>query len=365
MVGDNIMFNSIKNIFTDAYTQTDDSSPIYLSKNFGESFDTVVETVVEPKKEISMDDIIRQIHMDFHESQDELNKLAQELKSEETTMQKELEEAKILRELGFHKTKNVKTSSEEEKRLDEIKKENAKKLLLKEAIDYFTQKYPCNRFITVEKVYEICEKYGLVLGKNSDYKGEVPSKNLQHILNFKLDSEIDALYVCGLRLYYCSSDKGIQINVGFSFGYITILIDNSIYNGNIIETFKKFQEIKDIECGSKKDLENISEFLQMLFCRNENIEGVTYTKHIFGNSSDSSSYQHLYSITKANLEMVAPVTDFDMSNKRVVGHQLTDIPAKDPIVLQPVCYKNEKYYLIVTAWGLEASDESVLNPVMN
>ena len=63
--------------------------------------------------------------------------------------------------------------------------------------------------------------------------------------------------------------------------------------------------------------------------------------------------------------MVAPVTDFDMFNREVVGHQITDIPAKDPIVLQPVQYKGNKYYLIVTAWGLEASDESVLNPVMN
>jgi len=35
------------------------------------------------------------------------------------------------------------------------------------------------------------------------------------------------------------------------------------------------------------------------------------------------------------------------------------------VVLKPVVYNKQKYYLIVTAWGLEASDELVVNQKMN
>lgn len=37
------------------------------------------------------------------------------------------------------------------------------------------------------------------------------------------------------------------------------------------------------------------------------------------------------------------------------------IEIPDPVVLKPVIYNSQKYYLIVTAWGLEAGDEIVVN----
>jgi hypothetical protein len=42
-------------------------------------------------------------------------------------------------------------------------------------------------------------------------------------------------------------------------------------------------------------------------------------------------------------------------------------PKEDPIVLYPVHHNNNgsKYYLIVTAWGDEASDSLVVNHKMN
>jgi hypothetical protein len=48
------------------------------------------------------------------------------------------------------------------------------------------------------------------------------------------------------------------------------------------------------------------------------------------------------------------------------GTQIVDkVEIPDPIVLKPVCYKKRKYFLIVTAWGLEAADELVVNPNHN
>ena len=45
--------------------------------------------------------------------------------------------------------------------------------------------------------------------------------------------------------------------------------------------------------------------------------------------------------------------------------KLSKIEIPDPVVLQPVNFKGEKYYLIVTAWGDEASDELVVNETLN
>lgn len=59
-----------------------------------------------------------------------------------------------------------------------------------------------------------------------------------------------------------------------------------------------------------------------------------------------------------NLKIIAPPSKLKMKGKKVKGHCLIQ---KDPIVLQPV----KDGYLIVTAWGFEANDDSIKNPKMN
>ena len=63
-----------------------------------------------------------------------------------------------------------------------------------------------------------------------------------------------------------------------------------------------------------------------------------------------------------SLNIVAPTKDFNMTNMKVVNHQLVD---EDPIVLKPVAFKGIQHFLIVAAWGLEATDELVINPINN
>lgn len=71
-------------------------------------------------------------------------------------------------------------------------------------------------------------------------------------------------------------------------------------------------------------------------------------------------------INPAPLEICAPASDFDMNRMEVKGRRLVDkIEVPDPVVLQPVMYNNVKHYLIVTAWGIEAEDELVVNQKMN
>ena len=68
---------------------------------------------------------------------------------------------------------------------------------------------------------------------------------------------------------------------------------------------------------------------------------------------------------KCPLEIAAPLKDFNMTNAEVKGFKISKIEIPDPIVLKPVIFNNQKHYLIVTAWGLEASDELVVNQKFN
>jgi hypothetical protein len=65
------------------------------------------------------------------------------------------------------------------------------------------------------------------------------------------------------------------------------------------------------------------------------------------------------------LEIAAPASDFDTTGMELKNFKLSPIEFPDPIVLQPVFFEGSKHYLIVTAWGLEASDEMVVNEKMN
>lgn len=66
----------------------------------------------------------------------------------------------------------------------------------------------------------------------------------------------------------------------------------------------------------------------------------------------------------AELEIAAPKKDFNTEGMRIEGNKLVR-EIKDPVVLQPVMFKNVKHYLVVTAWGLEAEDTLVFNEKMN
>ncbi len=66
------------------------------------------------------------------------------------------------------------------------------------------------------------------------------------------------------------------------------------------------------------------------------------------------------SISVEPMKICAPLKDMEVGSKqKVVGYKIQNIP--DPVVLQPV----RAGYIIVCAWGDEASDEIVVNEKMN
>jgi hypothetical protein len=245
--------------------------------------------------------VIQEIHDTFYSEVDRLLAEAKCMRPVETDKQELIEKKNRLQALGFTATPEVQEAKKEQERLQEIRRENKAKQEMSDVVQYFSFKYPFYKFITEESVVKICQKYNLIYADVSRYTGTVPDKNLTQIEKFRIQED-DECYIEKSR---------------FS--------RNNSYMSR--ETY----------------LSNIN------FAREQSRHGY----------SSSSNYH------KAPLEICAPLKDFNTEGMELKNFKLSKIEIPDPIVLKPVFYKNKKHYLIVTAWGLEASDEAVLNPVHN
>lgn len=174
-------------------------------------------------------------------------------------------------------------------------------------VKYYKKQYPHHKFITQEQVKAICHKYNLVCGDVSRFIGFVPEKNLNDLENFKLKKD---------ELENLKIDETYERN------------ENSIY-----KTYSVSKFIND----KYPDSQSV-------------IDAITSGKL----APMSGKY-----IINDGLKICAPVKDMDISGLELKeGYKLErKIEIPDPVVLQPV----EGGYLILTAWGDEASDPLVMN----
>jgi hypothetical protein len=253
-------------------------------------------------------EIIEEIHESFYSEVDKLLASAKIANSLETDKRDLIEKCRRLKELGFTSTKEVKEAEIEIARLNALEAENASKETLIEAINYFSFKYPNYKFITEDSVKKICAKYNLVYGAISRYTGTVPDKNLKHIEDFRVLEE-DECFLHGYRLG--------------------------------------------------------------LFRERDSLSIVSHEEYKKYTSRDSDELMRLHALyygeinMKAPLEIAAPIKDFNMEGHEVKGFKISKIEIPDPVVLKPIIFKGQKHYLIVTAWGIEAGDELVVNPIHN
>lgn len=250
---------------------------------------------------LSNSEIVKQIHDEFYSEVDELLRKAGIMHRTELNKNPGLEKAERLRKLGFKNNRLVKGLEMEEEFIEENKQENEEKKFLSDAIMYFSQKYPMYKFITIESINKICDKYGLCYSTVDNYIGDVPDENLKQIENFKIAKE---------DIGYTDDRTDVNYNHGISYSY------------------KKY---------AKK------------------------------------AYKWKRGYVKFPLVIVAPESDFDMRSGLERRGNALGRKIEDPIVLQPVVYESKEkdnygdykssrgYYLIVTAWGDEASDPLVVN----
>lgn len=77
-------------------------------------------------------------------------------------------------------------NAEEVKAFTKYKEKIQKQTDISEAIKYYKETYPLNKFIDEKSVNVICEKYGLVLSAVNNYIAEIPLKNQKEIVNFRV-----------------------------------------------------------------------------------------------------------------------------------------------------------------------------------
>jgi hypothetical protein len=277
-----------------------------LFKKKTENTDTVVDF-----KNKTTNELVAEIHETFNTEVDRLLEKAGILRPLPEIEEELLNKAERLSSLGFSNTIEIEKARTQTQNLNKVKRKNQSKNKLVESINYFSQKYPLYKFITEDSVKKICQKYNLIYGDVNRYIGDVPDKNLKEIENFKLDEKDE----CWVVTYN-------------HMGFGSMKQEKDFFNKE--------------ECQERQS---------------------NYNKNM-----DNSWGGHDYrcSFGKSSLEIVAPLKDFNTIGMEVENFKLNEkIEIPDPVVLHPVIYKQEKYYLIVTAWGEEAGDELVVNQNFN
>lgn len=298
-----------------------------FNKLFGKKEKVVTEVLVaEPKvSKRKYPKEVEAIHNEFFTAGDNILQ-------EATCLLKQLEEkdlakGKRLAALGFNKTREAVVAIETENKLATTKG-------IADLVMYYRINYPNNKFITEEQVKQICEKYGLVCGETSMYKGFVPENKLFLIEQFKLKKQ-DVPYA--------------------------IITDS--WHGDEVVGFLKEEDIIS-NYGKRCILGNTHFYVVSgTECRNEDVRNADKYRYLGEGLSgmyEQERYLKVTAATQLTMKICAPLKDMEIpSTHKVNGYKVQHIP--DPVVLQPV----NGGYLIVCAWGDEASDEIVVNQDMN
>ncbi|HEY9485715.1 MAG TPA: hypothetical protein VIQ04_03655 [Nitrososphaeraceae archaeon] len=171
-----------------------------------------------------------------------------------------------------------------------------------ELVIKYQQKYPQYKLIFLDQVIGICNKYDLVFGDVSLYKGDVPEKNINEISDFKVQDE---------DTYY------IRVS--------NYLIDRKDITSEIVR--------------SRGDY--ISKDIYIRMKNRENSHDIIQSVPFF---------------------ICAPEKDMVTEDYKRNGAFLVKKQIPDPIVLH---FISDDAFLIVSKWGLEGQDELLVNEKMN
>lgn len=122
-------------------------------------------------------ELVKQIHADIDAAQ---GLLVEEATKRLSTYTETYDEKYIgeMEKYGFH---NAEIVQEYNKRKRE--KENTERLL--KLVEYYREKYPFQKFLTMPQLDAICEKYNLIHAPVRNYLKTVPKKNLDEIAKAK------------------------------------------------------------------------------------------------------------------------------------------------------------------------------------
>lgn len=270
--------------------------------------------------------IIQEIHNSFDNAQDELLSQAKAI-IESCENNDHLSKAERLKAIGFTQTELVKSAEKQKQRLVESRSDA-------ELVEYYKQNYPFQKFLKESQLDEICEKYNLVYAPVSKYLKDVPEKNLRDIENATDLKEGDSVGIEKtyelINRYKTNKDRFDKFNLQMN-------------NGSPIYSEDKVKELTD------NYHPDITTAVWVATGRFNGIH-VDYKKT---------------TINKIGLFIAAPKSHFDTSGLTKKGKfgfmSVTVREVKDPIVFR-YCRGGIQ---VITKWGLEASDEMLVNEIEN
>lgn len=263
-------------------------------------------------RNLSTEDLIKKIHSDFSTSAD---KLVEEAKAIINSKTIDNDTVATLTKFGFKSTEKYVEAVKEQEKINDSQK-------IHDTVLWFAEKYPLNKFITHEKVIELCLKYNLAFGSVERYTGDIPKRCIRDIQRY-----FDNRY---------PMDNFVSI-YGISFKYTAKSKDE-------LPITQYFENLRFDVLPS-----NINRY-----DREAVINGIHVDKSLRENFLNNISEIHCKS--NSGLLICAPISK--MKAKDIVVKK--EIP--DPIVLAKA---GTEGYLIVTAWGEEASDPLVVHNLNN
>jgi len=286
-----------------------------------------LENVISPPKIAT----VEEIHAEFDSAEsrilDQCDTILAELQiPTETQIEKK---AKLMQDLGFVNSETVKQAEVLKERTREI--ENKINLTKQQAdlIRSFKVKYPLEKFITVEELERICNKYNLIHAPVKNYIKDIPEKNVLEMANCKKLEFKDKL----TNLYKLQSDSS-------SFHKFLNAIgkpDGIIEDGEDVVLLNKFS----------KERRN--------YTHNPwGITSDTWTYIIWKGIGkiDRYSFDNIERIDKSGLFIAAPSSHFNLDGldkKSQYGYfNVEKYEVKDPVVFE---YCKNDICRIVTKWG--------------
>lgn len=361
-----------------------------------------------------MNAVVEQIHSEFSEAEEILlQSVKKQLARAASTDKSRLNS---LAALGFSNFKELREISPEE-----IQKAEA----LKETVERYRALSLNYKFITDDKITEICKKYGLIHGPIHLYTDSIPDQNQREILDFDkwIDSKGDEFKTTSIDNNHAVQWNGNSIREmdtdhilntlslvrkhyvsgAMSRDYAKVVeLFTAFLNELVFRDLLSMEEIDAYDNGAGRmclyysSLNRYSPTHRFALSRNGSIE-----TNFFNRSTDKYVKRDVKAIVSGLVQfrvlddavdnvkqglkpskeytIIAAKHMMDLTDHDVNGDYKAipkarniefDIPEPEPVRFfeddDPiVLYKVENGYFIVSAWGPEASDENIVNHNMN
>tara|TARA_R110000868_G_scaffold76573_6_gene220163 strand:- start:1701 stop:2657 length:957 start_codon:yes stop_codon:yes gene_type:complete len=296
---------------------------------------------------------VEEIHEEFDSAQDRLLRECEDiLNNLEIPTEGEVErKASDLEALGFVNSETVENYKIFKQSVAKVQNKIAFTENQASEIKELAFKYPFEKFITLDELNRICDKYGLIHAPVANYIKDVPEKNVLEMKNRKPLAFEDAIG----KLYQLGGIKDDTLFRRFN-------IKDNILNEGII---------RKLLIGIDVETWRVNSIMGWL---GEGSTTSTYSlfRQLIGDTPEHDQYvfQTCTEIDQTGLQVAAPKSHFKLEGLNKITKfgfaDVREIEVKDPVVFE-LCKNN--IVRIITKWGTDDDqsylDDSLVNPVLN